>query len=113
MDCNTSRTSIFGVLSATFFSAADRKCPMSETERFMEWIRVDQAKPRCKRDPDELGVEVLIWPRNLPYGSADDVGSTAFYGRRATGKPTFYKYGAEIHGITHWAYMPDGPTELV
>jgi hypothetical protein len=78
---------------------------MSATERFLTWIDVTQRKPPCKRDPDALGVEVLIWPRDI-----HDVGATAFYGRRATGRPAFYKHGASIEGlVTHWAYLPDGP----
>lgn len=78
---------------------------MSTTEKFLTWIDVKQRKPQCKRDPDALGIEVLIWPRDLFEG----VGATAFYGRRATGRPEFYKHGSAIPGVTHWAYLPDGP----
>lgn len=79
---------------------------MSSTERFLTWIDASQRKPPCSRDPDALGTEVLIWPR-----FRDEVGATAFYGRRATGRPAFYKHGAEIHTVKYWAYLPDGPTE--
>lgn len=72
--------------------------------RWTEWFPVTGKKPLCSRDPDSLGTEVLVWPRDLP-----DIGATVFYGRRATGKPEFYKYGAVVHGITHYAYLPEGP----
>jgi hypothetical protein len=71
------------------------------------WLEVVMIKPRCPRKLDALGEPVLIWPRN-PHGFEAD--GHAYYGRRATGKPTFYKYGAEIHGVTHWMPMPAGPT---
>lgn len=56
---------------------------------------------------DDVGTEVLIWPRNTP-----DVGATAFYGRGPTGTPEFYKHGAILDGITHYARLPGGPTVL-
>jgi hypothetical protein len=78
---------------------------MSATERFLIWTDASQRKPPCKRDPDALGIEVLIWPRDI-----SGVGATAFYGRRATGRPAFYKHGASIDSlVTHWAFLPDGP----
>lgn len=58
--------------------------------------------PRGHKDRDP-GLEYLIWP------VFENVGSTAFFGTRATNHPCFYKYGAEIHGITHWDYLPKGP----
>jgi hypothetical protein len=68
----------------------------------LHWIDVRERKPKCPRDENALGTHVLIWPRDERY-------ATAFYGKRATGRPAFYVYGAEIHGVTHWASLPDGP----
>jgi hypothetical protein len=78
--------------------------------RTIEWVAVDDNLPKCSKDRNALGVEVLVWPRDLLRG-CDAIGATAFYGRRATGRgyAAFYKYGAVIDGITHWAYLPDGP----
>ena len=67
------------------------------------WISVNEKLPRCSRDKDALGVEVLIWPR--VNGEA-----TAFFGRRATGSPDFYKYGACMPPrIKFWMPLPKGP----
>jgi len=68
----------------------------------VRWTPVDQALPPCKRSPLAPGVEVLVWPR--PTGHA-----TALYGRRASGRPAFYMYGAILDGITHWAEIPICP----
>lgn len=65
-----------------------------------DWILASKEKPPCSNDPDALGPEVLVWPR------AD--GATAFYGRRATGKPEFYRFGAVVH-VTHWMPLPYPP----
>lgn len=73
------------------------------------WLPVSMVKPSCKRDPDALGTPVLIWPRGRGQ-NGDSLDGFAYYGRRATGKPTFYLFGAEIHGVTHWQPMPKGPT---
>jgi hypothetical protein len=67
------------------------------------WIDVKKRKPKCSLKPGSLGVEVIIWPR-CANGEA-----TAFYGRRCTDKPTFYRYGAVIHGVTHWMELPEPP----
>lgn len=74
-----------------------------------DWIEADKKKPTCGSDPDALGTPVLIWPLN-PDGENRGIDGHAYYGRRATGgRATFYKYGAEIHGVTHWMPMPKGP----
>ena len=73
------------------------------------WLDVKMVKPECKRDPEALGTAVLIWPRNPQDERQPDVDGFAYYGRRATGKPAFYLYGAEIHGVTHWQPLPKGP----
>lgn len=70
-----------------------------------EWISVRDSE--CAISWDDVGTEVLIWPRNTP-----DVGATAFYGRGPTGTPEFYKHGAILEGITHYARLPGGPTVL-
>ncbi|KVE08407.1 DUF551 domain-containing protein [Burkholderia anthina] len=68
------------------------------------WISVDEKLPTCNRKAGSLGVEVLIYP-------AMETGErTAFFGRRISQKPTFYRYGAAVHGITHWMPLPDEPT---
>lgn len=53
---------------------------------------------------------MLIWPRNTKAAQVAHEGF-AYYGRRCTGRPAFYLYGAEIHGVTHWMPMPKGPTK--
>lgn len=64
------------------------------------WIKCSERMPKAKRDPDALGDEVLIWP-------CRDGETTAFYGRRATGnRATFYRYGVEVTGVTHWKPLP-------
>jgi len=73
-----------------------------------DWIPVKTAKPKCPRSQNSLGTLVLILTR-CPKGSS--VSGFAYYGRRATGKPAFYLFGAEIFGVTHWMPMPDGPKE--
>ena len=74
------------------------------------WLKVEMVKPECPRDPDAFGAPVLIWPRN-PHGNNSGIDGHCYYGRRATGKPAFYKYGAEILGVTHWMPMPNEPNE--
>ncbi len=73
------------------------------------WLSVEMVKPRCSRDKDALGEPVLIWPRNPKGYEHHGLDGHAYYGRRATGRPAFYKHGAEIHGVTHWMPMPKGP----
>ena len=73
-----------------------------------KWLAVEMVKPECARDPNALGTPVLIWPLN-PQRDMQGVDGHAYYGRRATGKPAFYKYGAQIHGVTHWMPMPKPP----
>jgi len=73
------------------------------------WYSVKEKTPPCSRKPDAPGIEVLIWPNNLSENTGMEIGATAFYGRRATGRPAFYKYGALVPWITHWAMLPLGP----
>ncbi|MDF3115828.1 DUF551 domain-containing protein [Burkholderia semiarida] len=68
------------------------------------WISVDEKLPTCNRKAGTLGVEVLIYPA-MQTGER-----TAFFGRRISQKPTFYRYGAPVHGVTHWMPLPDEPT---
>jgi hypothetical protein len=72
----------------------------------LRWLKVKEIKPYCSRDPNASGTAVLIWPHN-PAGVLVD--GHAYYGRRATGRPAFYKHGAELHGVTHWMPLPEGP----
>lgn len=69
------------------------------------WISVKDRLPPCKRSALAPGIPVLIWPQQ-----PDKNDGFCYYGRRATVKPAFYIYGAEIHGVTHWQPMPIGPT---
>ena len=66
-----------------------------------DWIAVAKRLPKCPRSKDALGTPCLIWPRQ-------EIG-VAYYGKRATGKPAFYLYGAEILGVTHWMPLPEAP----
>lgn len=70
----------------------------------MSWKKVSKP-PRLPEDHKEndLGIEYLVWPRLRM------IGGTAFFGTRATGSPCFYRYGAQIHGLTHWDHLPKGP----
>ncbi|MCA7953902.1 DUF551 domain-containing protein [Burkholderia seminalis] len=85
-------------LELAAYVAAHRTAPDMEA-----WISVDQKLPTCNREAGSLGVEVLIYP-------AMETGErTAFFGRRISQKPTFYRYGAPVHGVTHWMPLPDAP----
>ena len=77
--------------------------------KIVEWIDVKKKKPKCSRSKDALGISVLVWPPN-GVGMVD-IDGQAYYGRRAMGRPAFYKFGAEIYGVTHWMPMPEGPSE--
>jgi hypothetical protein len=74
-----------------------------------KWIDVSKKKPKCSRAAWSFGTPVLIWPRNFESRGFDCDGF-AYYGRRVTGKPAFYLFGVELHGVTHWQYLPEGPT---
>ena len=73
------------------------------------WFNVKTSRPPCSRDPFAPGTPVLIWPRDPEPDQQSRVDGFCYYGRRATGKATFYLYGAEIIGVTHWQPMPEGP----
>ncbi len=76
----------------------------------MKWISIKTARPPCKRDPDAPGTPVLIWPRHTRNVYQWEVDGFCYYGRRATGRPSFYLFGAAIEGVTHWQLLPKGPT---
>ncbi|WP_408581424.1 hypothetical protein [Burkholderia cenocepacia] len=59
--------------------------------------------PTCNRKVGSLGVEVLIWP------AMESGERTAFFGRRISQKPMFYRYGGPVHGVTHWMSLPAEP----
>ncbi|WP_446903053.1 DUF551 domain-containing protein [Burkholderia sp. YIM B11467] len=67
------------------------------------WISVDDQLPPYNRKIGSLGVEVLIWP------AMESGERTAFFGRRVSQKPSFYRYGALVHGVTHWMPLPANP----
>lgn len=67
------------------------------------WISVADRLPKCPRQPGAMGVEVLVYPR-AAGGEA-----TAFYGRRVTAEPMFYRYGAVVCNVTHWMPLPAAP----
>ena len=71
------------------------------------WISVQDELPKCSKKPDSFGVEVLIWP---PH---EDGSRTAFYGRRQSREPNFYKYGALLGHVEFWRYPPPPPTSSV
>ena len=75
--------------------------PAAQTEG---WISVQDELPKCSKKPDSFGVEVLIWP---PH---EDGSRTAFYGRRQSREPNFYKYGALLGHVEFWRYPPPPPT---
>ncbi|WP_179949411.1 DUF551 domain-containing protein [Burkholderia sp. MSMB1078WGS] len=76
----------------------------STTPNGNAWISVDEKLPICNRKAGSLGVEVLIYP-------AMETGERiAFFGRQISQKPTFYRYGAPVHDVTHWMPLPDEPT---
>jgi len=68
------------------------------------WISVEDQLPKCPRKAGSPGVEVLIHPRHV--GEV-----TAFYGRRVTSQPNFYRYGALVNGVTHWMPLPAVPSD--
>ena len=74
-----------------------------------EWIRVSERLPRCKRDVNSAGTPVLIWPRNPMFHESDAIDGFCYYGKRTTGYATFYLFGAEITGVTHWMPLPEPP----
>ncbi|MFA8336343.1 DUF551 domain-containing protein [Burkholderia cenocepacia] len=87
-------------LELAAYVAARRTMPDREA-----WISVDNELPTCDRKAGSLGVEVLIYP-------AMETGErTAFFGRRISQKPMFYRYGAPVHGVTHWMPIPHAPIE--
>lgn len=68
----------------------------------VRWHLTTVRRPRCPRGEHALGREVLVHPR------ARGATATAFYGRRATGKPCFYLHGAAVEPQpTHWAEIPE------
>lgn len=67
------------------------------------WISVNDQLPPYNRKIGSLGVEVLIWP------AMESGERTAFFGRRISQKPSFYRYGTPVHGVTHWMPMPANP----
>lgn len=67
------------------------------------WISVDEKLPPCNRKFGSLGVEVMIWP------AMESGERTAFFGRRISQTPCFYRYGAPVHGVTHWMPLPEEP----
>ena len=84
-------------------------CGVSQPEPRAEvtdgWTRVDEKLPPYNRKIGSHGVEVLIWP------AMESGERTAFFGRRISQKPMFYRYGAPVHGVTHWMPVPDGPND--
>ncbi|MDI9680433.1 DUF551 domain-containing protein [Burkholderia cenocepacia] len=69
------------------------------------WTKVDEKLPPYNRKIGSHGVEVLIWP------AMESGERTAFFGRRISQKPMFYRYGAPVHGVTHWMPIPDAPID--
>jgi len=77
---------------------------VAELERdAARWISVEDRLPECDMRDGSIGIEVLVYP---PVERGEQ---TAFYGRRVSTEPGFYKYGAEIGNITHWMPLPAAP----
>jgi hypothetical protein len=72
-----------------------------------KWISVKDKMPPCPKGEMDLGTEVLVWPR--PKTDMCSTLSKLFYGRRATGRPDFYRYGGAYYDVTHWMPLPEGP----
>lgn len=68
------------------------------------WQPIESAPPHNRKNYS-MGTEYMIWP---PPSSGE---RTAFFGRRLGGKATWYKYGAPVHGVTHWRPLPAPPTQ--
>ncbi|MGW4948640.1 DUF551 domain-containing protein, partial [Actinoplanes sp. NPDC004185] len=68
------------------------------------WISVNEQLPECSRKAGSLGVEALIWP------ATESGERTAFFGRRISRTPSFYRYRALVHRVTHWMPLPGKPT---
>lgn len=68
----------------------------------MSWMPIETAPPHNPK-PHSPGTEYLIHP---PTHGGD---RTAFFGRRLGGKACWYRYGAELHHITHWQPLPEPP----
>ena len=73
------------------------------------WISVKTKRPPCSRNPDAPGTPVLYWPVTTADSEAFGMDGFCYYGRRATGRPEFYLFGAVVPGVTHWQPMPKGP----
>lgn len=76
------------------------------------WDVKSRRKPPCSRNPEAPGTPVLVWPC-VDVSTGEKVVQQAYYGRRATGRPAFYLYGAEIHGVRCWAHIPGVPEEFM
>jgi hypothetical protein len=72
----------------------------------MRWVSIKERLPKCDNEKDSFGVEVIVYPY---IGDCDSAVGTAFFGKRITCNPSFYKYGALIDGITHWQPLPKAP----
>lgn len=75
----------------------------------LRWIPVTESLPKCSRKHWSIGTPVLVWPMN-PNGNTE-VDGHAYYGRRISENPCFYKYGTSLSGVTHWMPMPGGPND--
>lgn len=99
--CKLQSSSYVHPTAVTYTELAERIVEAVEALPLARWVAVTESLPKCSRKRWSTGVEVLVWPRTV-------VG-TAFYGRRVTGEPMFYIYGAVLTNITHWMPLPEGP----
>lgn len=72
----------------------------------MTWTLLKNKKPSCKRG--EEATSLLVYPYVDVVTNEVRV-QQVYYGRRQTGRPEFYLYGAVLHDVTHWMPMPDPP----
>ena len=57
---------------------------------------INKKKPECNMREGSDGIEVFV----KPYSE-----ETAFYGKKYSRLPCFYKHGEKLTGITHWEYL--------
>nr|WP_249192071.1 DUF551 domain-containing protein [Burkholderia ambifaria] len=91
------------LLATAFALFQENRCTTPDRE---PWISVDERLPACNRKASSQGIEVLIWP------AMESGEKTAFFGKRISMKPMFYRYGAPVHGVTHWMALPDAPGDI-
>jgi hypothetical protein len=68
----------------------------------VHWTHVDDAEPAHDTRAHSFGTEYIVHPSQRGE-------RTAFYGRRLGGRAKWYRHGARVTGITHYAPLPEPP----